>query len=359
MVCTPFERGRLWRSVIRSVQGTPGICLPSMRRGRISGICRVGCRCVVAFGFEVPCFGPLTGYRPASGGRLVFSSNKSENGIGIRIPCGQCVGCRLERARQWTMRIMHEKRLHSVSSFLTLTYDNDHLPLGGTLVKRDLQLFFKRLRKVTGDGLRFFACGEYGDFNLRPHYHALLLNFDFMDKLRIGENARGDVLYTSKKCSELWPQGHNWIGTVTVDSAAYVARYVMKKMTGDKAQEYYTEYDSDGRCYERLPEFTVMSRRPGIGTGWYDKYGEETYVHDSVVLNGREVRPASFYDAKVASSNLPVQGTLRQNKSAQFDEIQRKRRRKAVVFRADRTKERLRVREMIVLKRLQQLKRNI
>jgi len=253
---------------------------------------------------------------------------------------------------------MHEKRLHAESCFITLTYENDYLPLGGTLVKRDLQLFMKRLRKLFYPTLvRFYACGEYGDFNCRPHYHALLFNADFPDKKRIGSNARGEILYVSDTLRSLWPYGHNVLGDVTFDSAAYVARYVMKKITGDRALDHYSVLDGDGVVYDRLPEFTVMSRRPGIGTGWYEKYGAETYTHDSVVVNGREVRPPRFYDVKFSGHNLPVFGLVQRNIA--FQKLQVKRRRAAWLLRADNTRSRLRVKEVIALKRLKQLERKV
>jgi len=300
----------------------------------------------------MPCYKPVKawyGEKLASGKRaIVFSSGQAQSCLSLALPCGTCVGCRLERARQWAMRCMHENRLSKVSCFVTLTYSNDYLPLGGTLVKRDLQLFMKRLRKLKGAGIRFYACGEYGEFNCRPHYHALLFNCEFDDKLRIGQNGRGEVYYHSKELRSVWPFGHNVIGDVTFDSAAYVARYVMKKINGARAAEHYAVVDGDGSVFDRLPEFTVMSRRPGIGTGWYEKYGAETYTHDSVVVNGREVRPPRFYDLKFADTNEQVFGNLKL-----------KRRRKAWLLRADNTKVRLRVKEFIQLRKLKQLERSL
>lgn len=245
----------------------------------------------------MPCFGPLNGYRPKTGKKLVFDVRKSLDGLLIKVPCGRCTGCRLERVRQWAMRCMHEKRMHSMSSFLTLTYDDDHLPLGQTLVLDDLQRFMKRLRKVTGNGLRFYACGEYGELNLRPHYHVLLFNYDFDDKSRISLLAKsGNALYTSKVLSGLWTDGFSCVGDVSFDSCAYVARYVMKKRMGEPNGERSCRFTG----IVALPEFTVMSRRPGLGTGYLEKYGDELLIHDSVVFSGREMRPPRFYDAKLA-----------------------------------------------------------
>lgn len=299
------------------------------------------------------CYSPLTGYYSnvvgASGKRAItFTRDRSFSGVPIRLPCGQCIGCRLEKSRQWAMRCMHEKKLHKENCFVTLTYSNEFLPPGGTLVKRDLQLFMKRLRKEKGAGVRFYACGEYGELNGRPHYHCLLFNCEFSDKLVFSRNKRGELYYTSKALESLWPFGHCVIGDVSFDSAAYVARYVMKKVTGDKSVEHYAVIDGDGVVYDRLPEFTVMSRRPGIGSGWYKKFGAETYALDSVVVNGKEVRPPRFYDTKFELTN-----------GEDFAKLKRQRLRRARLFRADNTPERRRVREVVQLKRLKQLQRSL
>lgn len=200
----------------------------------------------------MPCYGPLTAYRPAEGApdkRLVFRKDKSLTGVAIKVPCGKCSGCKLEHSRQWAVRCMHEKRMWNASSFLTLTYDNKHLPNGATLVLSDLQNFMKRYRNHAGDGVRFFACGEYGEKSLRPHYHILLLNRDIDDR-RFYKMSGENRLYTSVVLDEIWSKGNVIVGDVTFESAAYVARYCMKKITGDKAAAHYGG---------RLPEFITMS----------------------------------------------------------------------------------------------------
>lgn len=278
----------------------------------------------------MPCFAPITAYYSAdvgaSGKRgIVFSSTASHSGAPLRLPCGQCVGCRLERARQWAVRCMHEKQLHADNVFLTLTYDNEHLPPGGTLVKRDLQLFMKRLRKEKGSGIRFYGCGEYGSHTCRPHYHIILFNCDFGDKRYYKPAKGGERLYSSPMVAELWPNGFNVIGDVTFDSCAYVARYIAKKISGPGAVAHYGS---------RIPEFTVMSRRPGVGSGWFERFGEHAYKFDSVVINGREVRPPRFYDTRFDVIDPEALAVLKV-----------KRRREALRHREDNTPERRRVRE--------------
>lgn len=237
----------------------------------------------------------------------------------LEIPCGQCIGCRLEYSRQWAMRCMHEAALYKRNCFLTLTYDPEHLPLGGSLEKRDFQLFMKRLRKKYGEGIRFYGCGEYGEQCLtcglsrkmcflngckfvadfgRPHYHILLFNFDFDDKVLYKTTDRGDKLYNSVHIDDLWPSGYGVIGDVTFESAAYVARYVMKKFNGDKSDEHYLRKSTG----EILPkEFVLMSRGSkklgtgGIGKGWYRKFATDVFPSDYLIVNGKKCLPPKFY----------------------------------------------------------------
>lgn len=301
----------------------------------------------------MPCYSPIVGYYSADRGStgkraITFQRKFSISGTPLRLPCGQCIGCRLERSRQWALRCLHEKRMHKWSCFATLTYDNAHLPPGGTLVKRDLCLFLKRLRKEKGSGIRFYACGEYGDLNRRPHYHCLLFGCNFPDALQIGENGRGDKYYESRNLSELWRLGKTLLGDVSFDSAAYVARYVLKKVTGDNAKVAYEVMDLDGVVFDRLPEFTVMSRRPGIGAAYYEKYGSEVRSLDNLIVNGREVRPPRYYDTK--SELLDPEQFLR-NKA--------RRRKMALLLKDDNTVDRRRVKEVLTLKLLKQKERSL
>lgn len=294
----------------------------------------------------MPCYAPLTGYysreRTATGKRgIVFKVDLSFSGIPIRLPCGQCVGCRLEHSRQWAMRCMHEKQLHASSCFVTLTYDNECLPDGASLRRRDFQLFMKRLRKARGAGVRFYGCGEYGETTNRPHYHAILFNCDFEDRKFYKNNKAGDPLYTSAELSRLWPLGLCTFGAVTFDSAAYVARYIMKKITGDMAEKHYTKVNEYGEIFDMVPEFQMMSRRPGIGREWFNKFGLQSYKWDAVIMNGMEVRPPRYYD-----------GLYEHVDSAHLAKLKVKRRRKAAKGLRDNTPERRRVRETVANARL-------
>ncbi len=186
------------------------------------------------------CFGPLKGWpskklTPSGKRQVVFNISQAYTDRPVNIPCGQCIGCRLDKSKQWAIRCVHEASLYDNNSFITLTYNTEHLPEDRSLEVRVFQLFMKRLRKRFGTKIRFYACGEYGDQNGRPHYHACLFNHDFQDKKlwKRGKDPSLD-LYRSADLEKLWPYGYSSIGEVTFQSAAYVARYIMKKITGPK-----------------------------------------------------------------------------------------------------------------------------
>lgn len=148
----------------------------------------------------------------------------------LRLPCGQCVGCRLERSRQWALRCVHEASLHDSNLFVTLTYDDEHLPEFNSLYYPDFQKFMKRLRKkFSRENIRFYMCGEYGETTLRPHYHVILFNFDLPDRRLYRRSHSGDHLFTSEILTKIWGKGFCPFGNVTFQSAAYTARYIMKK----------------------------------------------------------------------------------------------------------------------------------
>ena len=249
----------------------------------------------------MPCYYPLKGYRSRAVGEsgkrsIVFDPGRGFVDMPVSVPCGQCIGCRLDRSRQWAIRCYHEAQLHGENSFITLTYDDAHLPPGGTLVKKDFQDFMKRLReRIAPRRVRYFHCGEYGEKTSRPHYHACLFGFDFDDKA-LFRRSRGISLYVSDTLSELWPFGFSTIGDVTFESAAYVARYILKKHLGEIPGVQGHVDTRTGEISEREREYTTMSRRPGIGREWYEKFKNEVYPHDEVIVQGRRMKPPRFYD---------------------------------------------------------------
>ena len=209
----------------------------------------------------MPCFHPLDAFQPLNrneeGKRPVIFNpilGQKKGYQKIKLPCGNCTGCRLEKSRQWAIRCMHEAQMHEHNCFITLTFDEQHLHERKNKYSvdvREFQLFMKRLRKRFGAGIRFYHCGEYGEVCRacaksrtyckcerfyrsigRPHYHACIFGLDFVDKKLFSISPSGCPLYTSDALFELWPFGFHTIGELTFESAAYTARYVMKKING-------------------------------------------------------------------------------------------------------------------------------
>lgn len=242
---------------------------------------------------------------------------------------------------------MHEAQLHgSDNCFVTLTYDEAHLPAGGSLTYRHFQLFCKKLRNA-GYKFRFFMCGEYGDQFKRPHYHACMFGYRPTD-LQLFSEARGHRLYTSESLAAHWGRGFVSIGELTQESAAYTARYCLKKITGPEADEYYQHVDQFGEIHNVEPEFAHMSRRPGIGADWFAKYLTDVYPRDGVIMNGRKYKPPRFYDAlleKVLPDEREFLDLVRYQKSNNIGD--------------DCSPERLCVRERVVKARVSFLKREV
>lgn len=217
------------------------------------------------------------------------------------------MGCKLDQARDWATRIHHEAQLHQASCFLTLTFSDEHLPPDLSVSTRDLQLFMKRLRKKLGHGrVRYFGCGEYGEQLRRPHYHLILFGYDFPDRRPWRKTKSGFVVARSAELETVWPFGHAEIGTVTTESAGYVARYVTKKVSGDDdyARAHYRREKVDpvtGEVYQWQvqKEFIVMSTRPGIGAAWFDKFATDAFPSDFVVIEGRKTRVPRYYSKKL------------------------------------------------------------
>lgn len=285
------------------------------------------------------CHSPLEGFRSASGKGIAFNPKDGYRDLPMQVPCGQCLGCRIDKSRQWALRCVHESTLHELSSFVTLTYDNEHLPASGSLVKKHLQDFIKRLRRFheyhTGNRFRFYACGEYGDIDGRPHYHAILFGIDFADKKK--HTVRGDnIIWRSDKLNEIWGHGHCWLGNVSFQSAAYCARYVIKKIHGPEASAFYGG---------RVPEFSTMSTKPGIGAGWFAKYKSDAFPSDFLVHQGKKIPVPKFYTDKLTEKELKP--------------IKANRRKKALDNAKNNTPERLAVRAEVLQSKISTLKRSI
>lgn len=250
------------------------------------------------------------------------------------VRCGQCIGCRLEYSRQWAVRIMHEASMHDNNSFVTLTYKE----APQSLVYRDFQLFMRRVRKEYGYA-RYFMCGEYGEAGGRPHFHAVLFGLSFPDRASLGKSDSGFRVFRSNALSALWPAGFASVGDVTFESAAYVARYVVKKVTGMDAEAFYGE---------REPEFARMSLKPGIGARWLDRFWSDVFPSGKVVSRGFVSNAPRFYRKKFAARFPDV--ARRQS----FEQLE------VVASRVeDNTPARLEAKESVELARLAMLKRKI
>lgn len=311
----------------------------------------------------MPCYYPISAWqcldKKTVNGKPSISFNNpfgkaNANRVALQLPCGQCIGCRLERSRQWAIRCCHEASLYDDNCFITLTYNDKNLPKGSTLVKKHFQNFMKNLRinlergfeyydeddkekkLPEGKKVRYYQCGEYGSKKMRPHYHACLFGFDFPDRSLYAVRD-GCKLYRSASLEKLWPYGFSTVGNVTFESAAYVARYITKKLTGEKAVQAYRD---------RSPEYTTMSRRPGIGKGWFDKYKSDVYPADQVILRGKDLRPPRYYDKLYDVDNVVGMSTIKNKRKAQ-----------AVANAADNTRARLKVKETCKLAQFNQLKR--
>lgn len=220
-------------------------------------------------------------------GLMPISNTHSEDRKYVITSCKECFACRLNRSREWAVRCVLHSRMYDEKCFITLTYDDQHLPSDLSLHHDHFQKFMKRLRKRTGLKIGYYMCGEYGELYNRPHYHAIIFGWDPKDK-KLWSVRNGNNLYRSDLLEGLWPFGFSTVGEVTFDSAAYVARYVMKKVTGEKAEEVYSG---------RVPPYNKMSLKPGIGRPYLEKYGKVDYERDFVIIgNGMKAKIPTYFD---------------------------------------------------------------
>lgn len=304
----------------------------------------------------MPCYRPVKawyGNKLSSGKReIVFSRGLAQSCLDLALKCGTCVGCRLERARQWAMRCRDEAALYKDNSFVTLTVSPEKLcEHGKSLDVSHFQKFMKRLRKYAGSDhmIRFFHCGEYGAKFGRPHYHALLFNWDFKDRVYFKTTASGEKIYRSAVLESLWPFGYSSVGDVTFGSAAYVARYHLKKVGSVVSDNHYL----DKRTGEMLsPEYVTMSRGSksrgtgGIARGWYERFKSDVYPLDRRVINGVDTKPASFYDSLY---ELDEPDRFRELKLSRMRSVNRE----------DNTEERLLVKEQVKSAQISSLKSSL
>ncbi len=296
----------------------------------------------------MPCYKPLQVQQYYSGrtGKLINDfRSKSPNAV---LPCGRCLGCRLAKSKEWSIRCLHESQLHDKNVFITLTYDNEHLPLYGDLKKTDFQLFVKLLRqhfrRQHKKTFRFFMCGEYGTENLRPHYHALLFGVDFPDK-KFHCTRNENPVHTSEILTNIWGKGLTEMGTVTSQSAGYCARYTLQKQQDEDLERVIPE---TGEIVLVQKPYNNASNRPGIGAGWYHKFKHDVFPDDFVVNEkGKQQPTPGYYRVLLQRDDPDLYETLRQ------------RRIEKAKSNPDNTPERLAVREKCKQKQIQILERNL
>lgn len=302
------------------------------------------------------CYYPNTAYvagTRSTGSKIIhFGLPKKSDQESFLLPCGQCTGCRLDRSIMWAARCMHEIQMHDDSQFITLTYENE--PMHGSLNPPDFVKFMKRYRKFLGETkIRFFHGAEYGDQLHRPHHHAIIFGHIF-DDLEPFRECEGIITYYSPTLEKLWGHGFCTVGEATFQSAAYVARYCMKKVsTGKNSQDkHYAHYEkvcsTTGETRQILPEYATMSRRPGIGSEWYSKFHPDIFPHDTCIVKGKQVKTPRYYENLYRSTDVSA-----------FEELKERRKQAAIAHLDNNTPERLRVREKVKLASMANLNRNL
>lgn len=310
---------------------------------------------------------------PAAGGpgvRPYFLKRSEAHRASIELPCGWCPGCRIDQARDWSIRCTHEAAMHKHNAFVTLTFSDEGLAdrelkeglNPHTLSKRDWQLFAKRMREKVGP-FRFLMSAEYGEppngtsRGYRPHYHALIFGQDFHeDRVRCVDRA-GTTFFQSPTLAELWPRGRHDIRACIPETISYVCRYVQKKLR--KRNEPETRWQrvnaTTGECFEVLPEFALMSRGgrgkdgqnlKGIGHGWWEKYKGDAFPSDFVIIKGKRQPVPKYYYNKLKEEN-PELATL----------VRDERVKSAADHAADNTPERRQVREELTVRKLRAAKK--
>lgn len=289
----------------------------------------------------------------------------------VDLKCRNCIGCRGDRARDVSLRASHEAMMVSASCFLTLTYDRGHLPIitstlsaegqrqalerpatvmpyGGSLRRRDVELFMKRLRDYLhrhyGVRVRGYLVGEYGERSSRPHYHALLWGFDFgHDRVPAGKSQGGHPMWSSKLLDELWTHGFCRINEMGQEVAQYAAKYALKSL----GAKHELRRLVDGRIVEVEPPFDSLPHGKALGLPWLERFWTDVFPRGVVVLRGGVQLPAPLAYMKACKERDP----------ATFERIADERRREAAKRLADAMPARLAAREGVAHARARQSKR--
>lgn len=230
-------------------------------------------------------------------------------------PCQNCINCKIRRATDKAIRMVHESKFHDQNCFLTLTYDDQKLPPGGSLFYSDVKHFIGRLRsKLKYPNISYYRVGEYGEKFSRPHYHMILFGYNFTDLSVIYQNKQNTlqksavksdrVYYKSSFATDLWSHGYVDIGSVDFKTCLYTAKYVTKKLYGSQTSLYE----------HRLPERASSSKKNPIGKSWIEKYYSDVYPHDYVVLDGKKYQPPRYYDEWLQKNKPSLYSLVKQRR---------------------------------------------
>ncbi len=271
------------------------------------------------------CYSPLKGWKNTRGA-LVFK--RSSHTVGkMEVACGQCLGCRLDRTLMWAMRIVHEASMYEHAHgncFVTFTYrskdectrkqynQGHYVPADYSLNYHHFRDFIKRLRRHFPQKIRYFHCGEYGEENLRPHYHACLFNCSFDDQY-VYQQQEGLTTYESETLQNLWPYGFCTIGALNFETASYTAGYILKKITGNRAEDTYLRNDAYGVAYWVKPPYITMSLKPGIGEKFYQKFKTDFFPSDESPVPGKGIinQVPRYYETILKSEDETMFGVVR------------------------------------------------
>ncbi len=260
----------------------------------------------------VACNAPLVAWRtkhktPRGKRGVTFDLRHAYIDMPLSVACGKCMGCKLDKSREWAIRCTHEAQMHEENTFVTLTYDEKNLPVNNgiaTLNPRDFTLFMKKLRKQRIFKISYFQVGQYGQLG-RPHHHALLFGCAFPDKTYWRTSGEFKI-YRSEELEKIWDKGHSEIGTVTFQSAGYLARYTMNESQ---------------KLEGRKPEYLTMSRRPAIGKHWLEKYISDVYPSDEVITpSGNKLKPPRYYDLQLEKIDAQLLQTIKRERHSNLTE---------------------------------------
>lgn len=259
----------------------------------------------------------------------------------IKVPCGQCIGCRLDYARIWGERCALESSYYVENCFVTLTYDDVHLPSRAD--PEAFRLFIKRVRNHFKDRkIRYFGCGEYGTSSGRFHMHIILFNCQFNDLKYLKTNKNGDPLYTSEELKSLWPYGFSTVGECNYKTCNYTARYILKKQKGEI----------------KTDEFVRMSTRPGIGYQYFIDHYDELLTNKMIYFNFDENKKTTninkYFKKLIQTLNFEISEEL--DKEA-IEKIEAKQLNDKQLYNVPDTKDLLDIQKELKLASIKQLKK--